>query len=425
MEGTMAKALTDRTIKALKAAPAGKRTERWDSVVSGLGVRVTDTGAKSFVLNARFPGSHNSARRALGGYGELTLEQARNKARSWLELLGRGIDPRIEIERQQAAELRTQATTFAAVAEKFITEKLPGERRGRDAELHLRRVFIPRWGKRPIVDITRTDVKAVIDEIKRPTPVMAHALFGTGRRLFNWAIEQGDYGLEQSPFDHLKAKSLIGALEPRDRILSDDEIRAFWKACLQMGYPHGDLGRFLLLTGVRHFEAAEAPWSEFNLPGATWTIDKERFKSKSGHLVPLSGDALELLNGLPRFQSGPHLFSFSFGKRGTDIGERPKLRLDELMFAELVELRGKDAELKPWRIHDLRRTMRSRLSALQVPDVIAELILGHAKRGLQRVYDQHRYEDEMRQALEKWAARLRSIIIPPPANVVALRSSAA
>jgi integrase len=420
----MAKDLTDRTIRALKPAAAGKRVERWDGVVPGLGIRVTDTGAKSFVLNTRYPGSPNSTRRALGGYGELTLEQARNKARSWLELLARGIDPQEDIERQRLAEARKRAGTFASVCEDFIREKLPGERRGRDAELQLRRVFIPRWGNRPVTEISRSDVKAIILEFKQTTPVMAHALFGTIRRLFNWAIEVGDCGLEQSPCDHLKAKTLIGTLEPRDRILDDDEVRAFWRACLKMGYPHGDLARFLLLTGVRHFEAAEAPWSEFNLAAATWTIPKERFKSKSGHLVPLTKDTLELLRGLPQFRTGQHLFSFSFGERGTDIGERPKLKLDELMFQELVELRGKDAELRPWRIHDLRRTLRTNLAVLRVADHVAEMVLGHGKRGLQKVYDQHKYEPEMREALEKWAMRLRSIVEPPPANVVAFKEAA-
>jgi integrase len=82
-------------------------------------------------------------------------------------------------------------------------------------------------------------------------------------------------------------------------------------------------------------------------------------------------------------------------------------------------------ELKPWRIHDLRRTARTNLAALGVPDLVAEMILGHAKRGLQRVYDQHRYEPEMREALEKWAARLRSIVTPPPANVVPLKAQTA
>ena len=87
-------------------------------------------------------------------------------------------------------------------------------------------------------------------------------------------------------------------------------------------------------------------------------------------------------------------------------------------------MREELGELRPWRIHDLRRTARTHLAALGVPDLVAELILGHAKRGLQKVYDQHRYEPEMRQALEKWAARLRSIVSPPPANVLPMRTSA-
>jgi hypothetical protein len=82
-----------------------------------------------------------------------------------------------------------------------------------------------------------------------------------------------------------------------------------------------------------------------------------------------------------------------------------------------VMARELGAEPKPWRIHDLRRTVRTNLAAMRIPDHIAEMVLGHGKKGLQRVYDQHRYEDEMRQALEKWAARLRSIVNPPPANV--------
>jgi hypothetical protein len=427
----MAKALTDRTIKSLKPAAPGKRTDRWDSVVSGFGVRVTDTGAKSFVLNARFPGSpnHRSTRRTLGGYGELTLEQARNKARSWLELLGRGIDPRAEIERQQAAELRKQAASFAAVADLFIADKLSKERRGHDAELQLRNEFIPRWGNRPVTEISPADVKAVIREVKARAPYMAHALLSNVRRMFNWAIEQGDYGLEHSPCDHLKAKSLIGERQPRSRYLSDDELRAFVRACERMGYPHGDLGRALLLTGTRHREMAAAPWSEFDLARATWTISRERFKSNSEHIVPLTRDMLELFEGLPRFKSGSFLFSTTFGKIATDITEKVKDKIDRRMLRTLKAMaraRGGDPNavvLKPWRVHDLRRTVRTHLAALRVPDHIAEMVLGHGKKGLQRVYDQHQYQAEMLDSLERWGARLRSIVNPPPANVVALRAS--
>jgi integrase len=77
----------------------------------------------------------------------------------------------------------------------------------------------------------------------------------------------------------------------------------------------------------------------------------------------------------------------------------------------------------PWTFHDCRRTMRTRLAELQVPDHIAELCIGHARQGLARIYDQHRYEREMRAAFDAWAARLRDIVGGPPSgdNVVSLK----
>jgi hypothetical protein len=103
----------------------------------------------------------------------------------------------------------------------------------------------------------------------------------------------------------------------------------------------------------------------------------------------------------------------------TSITGKIKTRIDR----RLAEILGR--EVQPWVIHDLRRTVRSHLSALQVPDHVCEMVIGHGRKGLQRIYDQHRYENEMRQALERWAARLRSIVEPAPANVVPLRAQTA
>src|SRR5947209_5402629 len=166
--------LNDRIIKALKPAKPGKRAEIFDSIVPGLSVRVTDTGAKSFTLVTRYPGSSNPARRALGAYGEITLEQARVKARHWLELVGRGGEPTVGRARPRLAEQRPRAGTFANLAEAFIRGKLSTERRGRAAELHLRNTFIPPWGKRPAGDITADDVGEIINEVKQDAPYMAH-----------------------------------------------------------------------------------------------------------------------------------------------------------------------------------------------------------------------------------------------------------
>src|SRR5688572_13719635 len=97
------KRLTDRALKALRAAPAGTRYDVMDLDVPGLGIRVTDTGQKTFVFVARFPGSSNPTRRALGEYGALSLEKAREKARHWHGLIRQGIDPKAEEERRKVA----------------------------------------------------------------------------------------------------------------------------------------------------------------------------------------------------------------------------------------------------------------------------------------------------------------------------------
>ena len=411
--------LNDRVLRALKPAKAGKRYDVIDAQLPGFGVRVTDKGTKTFTLTKRFPGSANPTRRALGEYPAIGLAEAREKARKWIDLIGRKIDPQVEVEHQRLAEQRKRANSFAAVAEDFIQNKLPSERKGPEVERDIRREFIPVWGKRPIIEITPLDVINVIKPIAKRAPYQAHNCLGHIRRLFGWAVDQHAYGIESSPVDRLKPKSLIGEKQSRSRILSDDELRAFWRATGEMGYPFGSIGRMLLLTGQRHHEVSEAPWSEFDLDKDLWSISQARFKSDMPHAVPLTADVLGLLGELPRFQSGDHAFSTTFGKKPTTISNKVKAELDRRMSSIL----GKDSQ--PWVIHDIRRTMRSHLSALRIPDHVAEMVIGHGRKGLQRVYDQHRYEAEMREALTLWAARLRDIVDPPPANVVAIKKARA
>src|SRR5688572_25055880 len=108
------KILTDRSIKALKAALPGRRYEIADAVVPGFGVRVTDKGQRSYFLLTRYPGSPNPTRRSLGEVGAVDLADARQKARDWLALLKKGIDPKIAEERARQAELQRQRHTFGA-----------------------------------------------------------------------------------------------------------------------------------------------------------------------------------------------------------------------------------------------------------------------------------------------------------------------
>jgi integrase len=416
------KTLNDRLLNSLKPAKPGQRYEVMDSIVPGFGVRVTDKGRRTFVLVARFPGSQNPTRRAIGEYGALTLDKAREKARSWIEVLGKGIDPEAEEERQKLQELRLKENSFAAVAEEFIRlavigpdRKCPKQRKGFVVERELRGEFIERWAKRPITSITPHDVVAVLDAaVERGAPYQAHNLLGHVRRLFNWAIARGVYGLDRSPCDRMKPKDVIGKKALRTRILRDAEMRALWAATESMGYPYGPLIRLLVLTGQRKSEVSDARWSEFDLQRALWTIPAERMKADAPHTVPLTAEAVAVLESLPRFPNGGHLFSTTLGQKPVSGFSKAKIRLDEFLSAELRNRAGElgIVHFEPWTIHDIRRTVRTGLSALPIPDLVRELVIAHAKPGLHKVYDQYGYLDEKRRALESWEARLLEIVRP-------------
>ncbi|HZC57321.1 MAG TPA: integrase arm-type DNA-binding domain-containing protein [Xanthobacteraceae bacterium] len=419
--------LTDRTLKSLKPALSGETYDQFES--DGFGVRVSDKGTKTFILAARYGGKKHPTRRAMGRYPALSLAAARKKAEHWRELIASGKDPAIEEERHRAAELRRQENTFASVAEDFIKEKLIGrdpekplERSGREVERDIRRVFIPAWGKRPMTDITAQEVRNLIKGYKDDgKPYQAHNLLGYARRLFNWAIGQTVYGIEASPCDRLKPKDIIGERPPRTRILSDKELRAAWVTATDTGYPYGPLFRLLILTGQRKSEVANARWREFDLEKKIWTIPADRMKAAAAHIVPLSDDAIAVLESLPRFDSGDYLFSATFGKKPVNGFYKAKVSYDVAVLAALREKDDK-AKLPDFVIHDIRRTVRTGLSAIpNISDLVRELVIGHTKPGLHKVYDQHAYLDEKRFALDAWAARLRGIINPAAGNVVELR----
>jgi integrase len=408
--------LNDRIIKAAK--PAASRYEIMDTVVPGFGLRVSERGVKSFVLVARYPGSDNPTRRTLGEYGVLTLEAARVRARHWHDLLRRGIDPAHDEEQQRLSVQQRRKNTFGAIAEDFIRMKLPSERKGKDVENDIRRDLLPAWGDRPMADITALDVRALVLTVKDRGFYQAHNVLVIIRRLFNWAIDQRVYGLpETSPCDRLKPKVLIGAKQARQRILSPAELRGLWKAAEVQGYPYGPFTHLLALTGARRSEVAEATWGEFDFERKLWTIPPARMKANAAHIVPLSDAAIEVLNSLPRFKSGSYLFSTAVGAKPANAFGHAKIDLDR----EMAEVLG--APVVPFVYHDIRRTVRTQLSAIPgISDLVRELVIGHTKPGLHRVYDQFSYVDEKRHALDAWAARLRDIVDPAPsANVVELK----
>jgi integrase len=400
------KRLTARTVETLRPAapdPTGKRNGRrfvMDAEVSGLGVKVTETGSRSYVLIKRFPGFKHPAPRQLGSCDVLSLEEAREKARDWLKLIARGVDPAQHERELQEAAARKRENSFAAVAEDFFREKLASERQGREVERDMRKEFLTAWGKRPIADVTDEDVLHVIRAVKqRGSPSQARNLLGYARRFFDWAIDQRGYCIKTNPCAGLKPARLVGEKRSRERVLTDDELFAFWRATVHMGYPAGPLYRLLILTGLRLNEVADAKWSEFDLRNGFWIVPAARMKGKDGravdHVVPITDEVASILKSLSRFKSGDFLFSVTFGKTPMWVSDKIKKRLDTRMLRTLRALarrRGDDPSrvtLPSWVNHDLRRTLRTGLSRLRIDRDIREAVLAHTRPGVEGIYDRH------------------------------------
>ena len=438
--------LTDRFIRSLKPTP-GQRIEILDAVVTPLMLRVTETGHKSWALLARYPGYANPTRRSLGPVflGErppdadpgvyerhgaaLTLAEARERARRWLELVSRKIDPALErrdrvkeAERATAAAVLAERSTFRAVAEEWIRRHGGELKKALEAERLIRREFLPRWQDRPISGITPKEVaqavRAIVDRHSGQTPTgrpagtfQAIAAYGYLRQIFAFAIGSGEFDIQASPFAALRQKDVLGEKTARDRVLDDVELARVWAAALGLGYPWGEVVRLLILTGQRLREIADLGWSEIHLEEGLITIPARRMKGSRAHEIPLANQALALLDGLPRWpDSSGFVFSTTQGKRPVAGFGRTKAQLDRL------------ARVDGWVLHDIRRTMRSRLSGLPIEDRVREAMIAHAPPGLHQVYDQHRYAEEKRRGFELWEARLQQIL-SPERKVVALRGA--
>jgi integrase len=432
-------ALTDRSMQALRPAPDGSRATVWDARMPGMAVRVSGKGKRSFYVVKRRAGQAQPTWVLLGAYPKMTLAEARAEAPEALGALMDGQDPATLTEAKRRAERQRQANTFGAVAEDFAT-RLEGGRiakvRGKGAlrdpgvmAAIVRRELIPGLGALPIAEVTRRDIIGLVEDIKdrggeRPAPgthrksggpyAARHAL-ATARRLFDWALDRDL--IERSPCDSIKAARVHGAPDKRDRVLEDDEIRRVWSAATATPYPYGELVRVLLLTGQRRDEIAAAQWSEIDLDRALLTLSAERMKAKAGHTVPLTPAVVRILRRLPRFTAGDYVFAGQTGVKPFSGFSKAKKRLDK----PYTDADGAVVcAIAPYTIHDLRRTVRTRLSELGVASAIAELCIGHVKTGIESVYDLHKYDKEKRAALLRWERRLLAIIKsePPADNVV-------
>ena len=436
----MARGLTALAVTKRKAK--NKRREISDG--KGLYLIIQPTGAKSWALRYRSPSDGKPVKLTLGlafvaetegaepdpvlGAKGLTLAAARRLAAELQHRIAQGIDPAAEYlaKKRGTASADADRESFGAAARDFIRHARRETKSWRDAAAMLgvryaedgtaefiRGGLAERWRNMPVAAITGKMAVALIDEVREegipglprrkaePSESRARAFSSVLSRLFNWLVKK----------DRLDVNPLIGRERPkpspsRERVLSDAEIAAFWKATGEIGGPFGAALRLMLITGARRDEVGAMPKSELSADLTTWNLPGDRTKNGHPHAVPLSPLAREIVQTL----DGDGVYVFTFNGWSPIAGwSKVKRRLNALM----------PPGTQPWVIHDLRRTCATNLQKLGVRLEVTETVLNHisgSRAGITGIYQRHKFEGEAKTAMELWARRLAEIVEGRPAD---------
>jgi integrase len=398
---------TQRRIETLECPVRAKDLLVFDDEQRGLGVRVTASGGKSYLVQYTLVGQKR--RIPLGSCAAISLAAARAAVQEILGKVATGRDPALE-RKASALEARRKAAhetlTLGALLEQWSALRLT-ERRERYAAEAVRAIKYAFAGhlKSPADTLDRAAVVRVLDTLaKDGKTAMASRTAAYGRACYHWAIKRGS--LASNPFQDLP----LAPIAKRERVLTDDELRAIWQATVGPG-PFNAIVRALILTGQRREEVAGMGWGELAPDLSSWAIPASRAKTGAAHIVPLSTQAQAVLRGAPRLRESDLMFP---GLRGAFSGfSKAKAALD------------KASGVKDWRLHDLRRTMATGLQRLGVRLEVTEAVLNHiagSRAGIVGVYQRHTWADEKRAALNAWGAHVAALVERREAarNVVSL-----
>jgi integrase len=385
--------LVGSSLAVLESAFAkGKDADRiyWDTEVAGFGLRFRRGGNRSWILQYKFHGSDR--RLTLGPYPGLTAKVARALAQENLAGVWKGTDPQ-QAKRDAKAKAQAQIT-LRTVIDNFLADRQPELRPATLSEMQ--RYLLKDWKSLhgwPIAEIKLAHVANIIPQLKKAGPVSASRSRSCLSTCFRWAMGNG-------LVDH---NPVIGTINPdtgaaRDRVLSDSELAAIWKAT------SGDLDynrivRSLILTGARRTEIGGMRWSELDFENRVWTIPAARTKNGNVHALPLPHAFWNIVEGIERRPGIDILFGYS--ERGYRNWNRPKNILDKRL------------AISAWTHHNIRRTVATRMADIGIQPHIIEAVLNHVsghKAGVAGVYNRSSYQREVKTALAIWADHVASIV---------------
>jgi integrase len=347
---------------------------------------VTSNGVKTFSLKYR-NAVGKEKRFKLGRYPEMSLATARIAALEHNVRIARGEDPAADKKSPKPAR-----RSLSWLIDEFVKRHASFNKSGKETERILRREVGSCFGSHDFASITKADMIGLIETITdRGAPVQARNTLAAVRKMFNWAVSRDL--LDRSPCDRVKAP---GKPPKRERVLSSEEVRTIWKAAHEIEWPFGPLIQLLMLTGQRRSEIANLRWSWIDQETGLIALPAAVMKNGREHLLPMSSAVAELVQNLPRLDGDDRLFRSRSSASQTVVSgfSKAKRRLDELSGAD------------NWVLHDIRRTVATQMNALGVQDTTVDRVLSHVISGVSGVYNKHKYLDEKREALERWAAFL-------------------
>jgi integrase len=392
--------LNAKKLQSLK--PGTERLEYFDADQPGLCLRITPDGTKSFSVFYRHGG--RLRRFTIGKYPAVSLAAARDRAREALTSVAKGEDPMAK----KAAE--RIAGTLGELAAVYMEEhSQPNKKSWADDQRMFDAYVLPDLKHVKAASVTIDDIEILLEGIAKRAPVQANRVRALMRHMYTWALETRKYrkqfALTMNPCAYVPR---LADETARERVYSDDELKMLWKAFEAIGIV-GDLFKLQLLTATRKGELTKMEWNEIELDRGVWTQPGEKTKNGKVHVVPLSTTSIRILESLKLRQSDLNNASkresrFVFCSSRT--GAVPMTWLQKA--AERVR---EESKIEDFQAHDLRRTTATRLAAAGVPDPVLKMILNHSLgKDITGVYNQYKYFEERKAALQAWASKLSMIV---------------
>jgi integrase len=392
-----------------------KDTFLYDSALSGFGAKITKAGNASWFVEKRFAGK--TKRKRLGDYPAMPIEDARKQCQIMLGQMAAGID--ISKDRRAAVALQREAMqgkTLAAWYTEYHKTVDDGTRYRREQMRTFNNWVMPVVGQKPVKTISKHDLKALLTGLGRWPQYQVDNLL---RPFCRWLCEEHSVW-EVSPMATIKRPKKA---TPRQRTLTDDEIRGFWHASRRMGPLYGNYYKLLLLLASRKTETKRMRWSDIDFMRREWRIPAEDTKTGRNHIVHLSNEALAVLQGIKRGES-PYVFANGDGKP-IDAGSEPwhvMLALMDKPTATCTDIRRvakweyegvvPQIAVEGFTQHDLRRTVSTRMVGdLGIAPWVADKIQNHvAESTVRRTYQVVEYMKERRAAIELWGKYVAKLV---------------